>query len=277
MLIGLAGTVKQNVVVMFDPYTVFHVCGPQCLNQAVCACVINPYKCICHRCCVILWNWHFMVLNVSALACILGKFWKISWKTLMLVHVSLILESVLGFSAVKRLIDRCWKHSVMYPLKLHSDTCVTLQIYYGMWRMSDNWPSVSEPGPPQCGQAWLHCLLACLLGSTYICFMLLWRFQCILLKIFPDTQQTQWARVTISYTTVDREMFVVKKISWLPQTTKIFHTKFISQPIIASCQWQHIFTQPLCACFAPLLLCDTWIVFLTREPQVRSVFISTVT
>ncbi len=30
--------------------------------------------------------------------------------------------------------------------------------------------------------------------------------------------------------TVDREMFVVKKISWLPQTTKN-----ISQPIIASC------------------------------------------
>ncbi len=31
--------------------------------------------------------------------------------------------------------------------------------------------------------------------------------------------------------TVDRENFVVKKISWLPQTTKILHTKFISQPI----------------------------------------------
>ncbi len=71
--------------------------------------------------------------------------------------------------------------------------------------------------------------------------------------------------------TVDREILVVKNISWLPQTTKNLHTKFISQPIIASCQWQHIFTQPLCACFAPLLLCDTWMVFLTREPQVRSV------
>ncbi len=30
--------------------------------------------------------------------------------------------------------------------------------------------------------------------------MLLWRFQCIQLKIFPDTQQTLWAGVTISYT-----------------------------------------------------------------------------
>ncbi len=35
--------------------------------------------------------------------------------------------------------------------------------------------------------------------------------------------------------TVDREIFVVKKSSWLPQTMKILHTKFISQPIIASC------------------------------------------
>ncbi len=33
-----------------------------------------------------------------------------------------------------------------------------------------------------------------------LCFMLLWRFQCIELKIFPDTQQTLWAGVTISYT-----------------------------------------------------------------------------
>ncbi len=36
----------------------------------------------------------------------------------------------------------------------------------------------------------------------FACFMLLWRFQCIQLKIFPDTctQQTLWAGVTISYT-----------------------------------------------------------------------------
>ncbi len=77
------------------------------------------------------------------------------------------------------------------------------------------------------------------------------------------------------HTTIDREIFVVKKNSWFPQTTKILHTKFISQPIIASCLWQHIFTQPLCACFTSLwwLLCATWTVFLTAR-EVRSVFIS---
>ncbi len=44
---------------------------------------------------------------------------------------------------------------------------------------------------------------------------------------------------------------------------------------MASCLWQHIFTQLLCACFTSLwwLLCDTWTVFLTAR-EVHSVFIS---
>ncbi len=82
---------------------------------------------------------------------------------------------------------------------------------------------------------------------------------------FPQTHKT----------TVNRDIFVVNKIWLLPQTTKMLHTKFISQPIIALCQWHHIFTQPLCACFTSLwwLLCDTWTVFLTAR-EVRFVFIS---
>ncbi len=56
-----------------------------------------------------------------------------------------------------------------------------------------------------------------------------------LMKQKPCTNVHVYRLVLNPPYTVDREIFVVKKISWLPQTTKILHTKFITQPIIASC------------------------------------------
>ncbi len=77
------------------------------------------------------------------------------------------------------------------------------------------------------------------------------------LNVFNDSHEVCPSTYCIP-TTVDLEIFVVKKNSWLPQTTENLHTKFISQPIV--CMAAHFHTAAMhlfyVTVMAPLLYLD---------------------